>query len=391
MTAEASSEDFRRGRKNIHEPQNENIVLGADRMEQICLAVGTKRIGLIANSTSLLSDGRHLIDAMIERKLNVRKIFAPEHGFRGTDDAGATVRDGIDSRTGIPITSVYGRNMKPTASQLADIDVLVFDIQDVGTRFYTYISTLHYAMEAAAETGKDFVVLDRPNPNDFIDGPVRKEGFVSFVGVDPIPLLHGLTVGELAQMINGEGWLRTGPGSCRLTVVEMLNWRHGEIYILPVKPSPNLPNHQAIRLYPSLCFFEGTSISVGRGTKFPFQQLGHPNSKYGDFTFMPKSLVGFDTNPMYKNTLCHGIDLRAVSCRGGLTLRYLIDFYRKSGCDEKSFFKNSQHFDRLAGTDTLRHQIVRGMNEDEIRATWQDDLDTYKTIRLKYLLYGDYP
>ena len=365
------------------------VVVGADRMEAIKKLVKNKRVGLIANQTSVLHDGTHLLDALLNESIKVVKVFAPEHGFRGSEEAGATVSSSRDSKTGISVVSLYGSNNKPSVSQLADIDILIFDIQDVGTRFYTYISTMHYAMEACAENKKVFIVLDRPNPNDYVDGPVRKQGFSSFVGVDPIPVLHGLTVGELARMINGEGWITTGKNSCTLHIVKMKNWEHGDPYILPIKPSPNLPNNTAIRLYPSLCFFEGTSISVGRGTTFPFQVLGAPNRKYGTFTFTPTPIQGMDSNPMHRGIVCYGTDFRDSYFEGGLSLRFIIDFYKKSGSNEKEFFSRSRMFDLLAGTDVLRKQIVQGLSEETIRATWKKELDDYKKMRKKYLLYRE--
>lgn len=400
--------------------KSDEIIMGAEQTDVIKNLVKQKRIGLILNQTSVLNDGTHLLDILVKEGLNIKKVFAPEHGFRGTDDAGADVKNSVDTKTGIPIISIYGKNNKPTTAQLSDIDVIIFDIQDTGARFYTYISTMHYAMEACAENNKEFIVLDRPNPNDYVDGPVRKEGFSSFVGVDPIPVLHGLTTGELAHMINGEGWISTGKNSCRLTVVSMKNWRHGQSYRLPIKPSPNLPNDLSVRLYPSLCFFEGTNISVGRGTPFPFQVLGNPDKRYGDFTFTPQPIKGMDMNPMHKGKTCYGIDLRVshtaehnnipaekqdtsvaknvvhseksinVYFENGLSLSFLIRFFEKSGREENSFFSRPDWFDLLAGTDKLRRQIINGMSEKEIRASWKSDLDAYKKIREKYLLYDDY-
>lgn len=372
-------------------PQKEPLKLGAERMDVVTRLLKDKQVGLVVNQTSILEkQQKHLLDALLEEGVNVKKVFAPEHGFRGTADAGAEVQDSRDIKTGVPIISLYGKNKKPTAEQLAGLDVIVFDIQDVGARFYTYISTMHYVMEACAENNVEFIVLDRPNPNDFVDGPVRKKGFESFVGVDPLPILHGLTVGELAWMINKEGWLKSTPDTCKLHIVKMENWRHGDPYWLPIKPSPNLPNDQAIRLYPSLCFFEGTKISVGRGTYYPFQILGAPDPKYGDFTFTPASLPGFDTKPLYKDRECYGTDLREYPFTGGLTLKFLLDFYNKAGNDQAFFFTRPQWFDLLAGTKELRFQIVRGLKENEIRASWQPALNEYKKIRKKYLLYPDY-
>ncbi len=368
----------------------DKTITGAGRMALIKSLAEKKRVGLIMNQTSALEDGTHLLDALLAEGLNIKKVFAPEHGFRGTRDAGAKVKNKTDAKTGIPIISIYGSSKKPSAANLADIDVLIFDIQDVGTRFYTYISSMHYAMQACAENDTEFMVLDRPNPNDFIDGPVRKKGFSSFVGVHAIPVLHGLTVGELARMINGEGWLETGKNSCALSVVPMLNWHHGKPYSLPVKPSPNLPNDKATELYPSLCFFEGTAISVGRGTPFPFQVLGHPDSRYGDFTFTPRPIKGMDSDPMYKNKTCYGTDLREEHFEKGLSLGFIIEFFNKSGRNEKAFFTRPRWFDLLAGTDALRLQIIRGMDEEEIRKSWQPELERYKQLRKKYLLYDDY-
>lgn len=373
--------------------QKASLVHGAERMDVIVELLKDKRVGLVVNQTSILEHqgSVHLLDALLEEKINVKKVFAPEHGFRGTADAGAEVSDSRDQKTGIPIVSIYGKNKKPTAAQLSDIDVMVFDIQDVGVRFYTYISTMHYVMEACAENDKECIILDRPNPNDFIDGPILKKGFESFVGMHPIPILHGLTVGELALMINGEGWLKSTPDTCRLQVVTMENWKHGDPYWLPVKPSPNLPNDQSIRLYPSLCLFEATKVSVGRGTYFPFQVIGFPDKKYGDFTFTPVSLPGFDTNPLQKDKECYGVDLRELPFVGGFTLRFFLDFYNKAGKDQKSFISRPEWFDLLTGSKEMRLQIIKGMSEEEIRETWQPELETYKEMRNKYLLYPDFP
>ena len=369
------------------------VVVGAERIDEVSKLLEGKRVGLVINQTSILENhGRqHLLDILVERGIDVRKIFAPEHGFRGTADAGEEIDDSKDLRTGIPIFSIYGKQKKPTTEQLADLDAVVFDIQDVGARFFTYISTLHYVMEACAENSKELIVLDRPNPNDFVDGPVRREKFKSFVSMDPIPILYGLTPGELALMINGEGWILGTPDTCRLQVVEIMNWKHGDPYWLPVKPSPNLPNDQAVRLYPSLCLFEATPFSVGRGTYFPFQVIGYPDEKFGDYSFTPSSMPGFDTNPVQKDKICYGTNLREYPFEGGLTLRFIIDFYKRCGADAKFFFSRANWFDTLAGTDELRKQIIEGMSEEEIRATWKDELDEYKTIRKKYLLYEDYP
>lgn len=370
----------------------EPVRVGAERIDVVMRLLEGKRVGLVVNQTSILENygKQHLLDVLVEGGIDVRAIFAPEHGFRGTADAGAEIEDSKDLRTGVPIISIYGKHKKPTAEQLEDLDVVVFDIQDVGARFFTYISTMHYVMEACAENGKQFLVLDRPNPNDFVDGPVRKPELKSFVGMDALPILHGLTVGELAWMINGEGWLLDTPDTCRLHIVKVENWKHGDPYWLPVKPSPNLPNDQAVRLYPSLCLFEATPFSVGRGTYAPFQIIGYPDEKYGDFRFTPVSLPGFDTNPLHKDRTCYGVNLQEYPFEGGLTLRFLLDFYQKCGSDAAFFFKRAKWFDTLAGTEELRRQIAEGMTEEEIKATWQEELEDYREIRKKYLLYEDY-
>ncbi|MDR3140885.1 MAG: DUF1343 domain-containing protein [Tannerellaceae bacterium] len=364
-------------------------VTGAERIDVIAGLLKDRQVGLVVNQTSVLEKtNTHLLDTLVSRGIRVKKVLAPEHGFRGTADAGEEIKNSRDKKTGVPVISIYGKNHKPTPAQLKGLDAVVFDIQDVGARFYTYISTMHYVMEACAENGVGFIVLDRPNPNDFVDGPVRKKGLESFVGTDPIPVLHGLTVGELAQMINREGWLANGI-KCDLQVVTLLNWAHGDPYRLPVKPSPNLPGDQAVRLYPSLCFFEATPFSIARGTCFPFQAIGYPDGKYGSFTFTPQSLPGFDTNPLQKDKTCYGADLREYPFKGGLSLRFLLDFYKKAGSNPAFFFSRPEWFDLLAGTKELRRQIILGMSEDEIRATWQQELTEYKALRKKYLLYSD--
>jgi uncharacterized protein YbbC (DUF1343 family) len=321
----------------------------------------------------------------LSRGVKITTIFAPEHGFRGEADAGAYVKDAKDTKTGLPIVSLYGKNKKPSAEQLTNVDVLVFDIQDVGTRFYTYISTMHYIMEAAAEQNKEVLILDRPNPNgNYIDGPVLEPEHKSFVGMHPIPIVHGLTVGELANMINGEKWLE-GQRQAKITVIPVSNYNHNLPYTLPVKPSPNLPNQQAILLYPSLCLFEGTNVSVGRGTPMPFQVIGSPYYKFKDFSFTPVSTPGA-TEPPYKNQVCYGKDLTDPTIAQPFTLAYLIDFYKNSTQQDK-FFNN--FFEKLAGTSELRKQIIAGKTEAEIRASWEPALANYKTLRKKYLLYPD--
>ncbi len=364
------------------------VITGAERTEEYLPLLKGKRVGLVVNQTSVVGNNNTcLLDTLIALNVNVSKVFAPEHGFRGDADAGETIKDGKDTKTGVPILSLYGSNKKPTHDQLKDLDILIFDIQDVGARFYTYISTMFYIMEAAAEHNKEVIVLDRPNPCDYVEGPILKPAYRSFVGMMPIPILHGCTVGELAKMINGEGWLSKNPQGCRLTVIPCLGWEHQQAYSLPVKPSPNLPNDQSIRLYASLCPFEGTKISVGRGTTYPFQVLGAPDKKYGKFTFTPRSLPGFDKNPMHKDEVCYGIDLRKVNdLQDGFSLQYLIDFYEKSG-EGAAFIDRNRFFDLLMGTDAVRKDIISGKSESEIRQSWEKELEAYRKMRNKYLLY----
>jgi uncharacterized protein YbbC (DUF1343 family) len=343
-----------------------------------------KKVGVVSNQTSILHEQQHLVDFLLENNIDVVKVFVPEHGFRGTADAGEKVASGTDAKTGLPIVSLYGNNKKPTAAQLADLDLLLFDLQDVGVRFFTYISTLHYVMEAAAESKKAVLLLDRPNPNgSYVDGPMLKKGFESFVGMHPIPLVHGLSIGELAQMINGEKWLKGGL-QVDLTVIPVANWTHDTAYELPIKPSPNLPNALAITLYPSTCLFEGTVVSLGRGTYFPFQVYGYPDARFGDFTFTPVAIDGMSKTPPHQNLLCYGKDLRTSDPKQQFTLSYLLDAYQRSGMKEKFF---NSYFTTLVGTDELKKQILAGMTEAEIRASWQQGLADYVPLRAKYLLY----
>lgn len=367
----------------------QHIRTGAEQLEKLLPLLKGKHVALVVNQTSIVGHNQtHLLDTLLSLQVNVRKVFAPEHGFRGNADAGETVKNGKDIKSGLPILSLYGKNKKPTSEQLSDIDVLIFDIQDVGARFYTYISTMHYVMEACAENNKELIITDRPNPCDYVDGPIREEEKKSFVGMHPIPVLHGCTIGELAQMINGEGWLKGGL-KCKLTIVPMEGWKHGQPYSLPIKPSPNLPNDQAIALYASLCPFEGTSISVGRGTYMPFQIYGTPHVKHGDFQFKPQALEGFDKNPMYKGQACYGYDLRNVQAPQGLSLKYVIESYHayKQAGKADLFFSRPSWFDLLMGTSSVRQQIIEGKDENDIRVTWKEKLDAYHTLRNKYLLY----
>jgi len=362
------------------------ILPAADRPDSYLPLLKGKKVALVANQTSVLTqnNNQHLVDFLLSKGITIQKIFVPEHGFRGDADAGEIVKNDTDKETGIPLVSLYGNHKKPSKESLMDVDILVFDFQDVGLRFYTYISTMHYVMEACAENGKPLIIMDRPNPNgDYIDGPVLDKAFKSFVGMHPVPVVHGLTVGELAQMINGEGWLKNGI-KADITVIPVANWDHSLHYSLPIKPSPNLPNDVAIRLYPSLCFFEGTDISVGRGTYFPFQVYGGPDPKYGDFTFTPKSIQGMSRTPPHEGQTCYGTDLRKEPLSHQFTLKYLLEMYQKSGQGAKFF---NSFFDKLAGTDQLRKDILAGKTEEEIRNGWQEGLDAYKATREKYLLY----
>lgn len=364
----------------------ENLLLSPEVLEG-------KQLGLVVNQTSMVGD-KHLVDALLEMKIDIVRIFAPEHGFRGQVDAGEKVKDGIDAKTGLPIVSLYGNHKKPTQADLEGIDLVIFDIQDVGARFYTYISTLHYVMEACAEEGVDMMVLDRPNPNGFlVDGPVLDMAFSSFVGKHPVPVLHGMTVGEYAQMINGEGWLNDGVQS-ELTVVSCSNYTHKDSYSLPVKPSPNLPDDRAIQCYPSTCFFEGTVISEGRGTAHPFQVFGAPeiDSKLCSFSFTPVSMPGAKY-PKFEGEKCHGYSIVDVSNdfeeQKGINLNYLISMYNLYP-DSSRFFLDNGFFDKLAGGTSLREAIVAGQSAEDIKASWEPGLTEFKAVRKQYLLYPDF-
>ena len=364
------------------------VVVGAERLEKYLPQLLNRRVGLMVNQTARVGRA-FLVDTLRARGVNVTAIFAPEHGFRGEEADGATIKDGRDARSGVPVRSVYGKTKKPTPEMLADVDVLVFDIQDVGARFYTFISTLHYVMEAAAELDKPVLVLDRPNPNgDLVDGPVLEPAHRSFVGLDPLPIAHGLTVGELATLLNGEKWL-AGGRRCRLTVVPLAaGYTHATAYSLPVRPSPNLPTDHAVRLYPSICLFEGTNVSVGRGTPTPFEVIGGPAQPASrPYSFTPTPNAGSPSPPL-KGQPCHGLNLAGAPTRegGGLVLKYLLDFYRQS-TDKPHFF--GQYFEELAGTTALREQIIAGKTEAEIRASWAPGLAKFKTLRRKYLLYPE--
>ncbi len=365
-----------------HEP-----VPGASQIELYRAMIEGKAVAVVANQTSMVGQ-THLVDNLLSIGINVSKIFAPEHGFRNLADAGDPISDGKDDITGIPLISLYGNNFKPSASDLSGIDIVIFDIQDVGARFYTYISTLHYVMEACAENHVKCLVLDRPNPNGFyVDGNIPDSAHKSFVGLHPVPVVHGMTIGEYAQMINGEGWLKGGI-SCDLTVIKCKNYNHKTHYTLPVKPSPNLPDQNSVYLYPSLCFFEGTNISVGRGTSFPFQVFGSPKLPDKGFSFIPESVAGAK-NPRFLGIKCYGTDLREALANNTvpdnkINLGWLIEAY--IDYPEKDKFFNS-YFDTLAGGPILREQICNGLTERQIRASWKEGLDNFLKIRKKYLLY----
>ena len=367
------------------------VTVGAERMELLLPTLQGKRVALMVNQSSLVgSTGTHLVDTLLSQGVNIVRLFVPEHGLRGKVDAGKNVRSGVDEKTGLPVVSLYGQRKRPTPEMLADIDLLVFDLQDVGTRFYTYISSMHYLMEACAEEGKTFVVCDRPNPNDFIDGPILEPDCRSFIGVDPLPVAHGMTVGELALMIDGERWLRGG-NTCHVKVIPMDGWSHGDPYELPVRPSPNLPNSRSIELYPSLCFFEATIMSVGRGTSKPFQAIGYPDKRFGNIVYTPQIKLGEDSNPRHKGRLCYGTDYTSFSLpKRQIALGPLLDYYRKADSLGLQLINQRQLFDLLAGTKKLRQQLSSGLSEDEIRASWQAGLKAFQAKRARYLLYTDY-
>lgn len=368
-----------------------NITMGAEQTSEFVPLLKNKRAGLVVNQTSIIGKS-HLVDSLKKLHVNIRAIFAPEHGFRGDHSAGAKVASGKDPKTGLKVISLYGNHKKPTKDDLKDIDIVIFDIQDVGARFYTYISTLHYVMEACAENKKGLIVLDRPNPNGFyVDGPVLEKKYQSFVGMHPVPVVHGLTIGEYATMINGEKWLKDSI-QCDLTVIRMKGYDHNSRYVLPEKPSPNLPTEASVYLYPSVCFFEGTNYSLGRGTSKPFECIGKPQNTSGDYTFTPKAIAGVAENPPYKNQLCRGHLLTGFANtvfkqEPRIYLDWIINLYQEDTSKQTYF---NDFFDTLAGTDELRKQIIAGKTESEIRASWQDQLNAYKKVRIKYLLYKEF-
>ncbi len=361
----------------------QKIITGAEQIPKYIDILKDQNIGIVANKSSILSLSSHLIDTLLSLGININKVFVPEHGFRGDADAGEKIFSQKDPKTGLSILSLYGNQRKPTNEQLKGISTMVFDLQDVGVRFYTYISTLHYIMDACAENNIPLIVLDRPNPNGhFIDGPVLENDCKSFVGMHPVPIVYGMTIGEYAQMINGEGWLNNQI-KCQLKVIKLKNYTHKTHYELPLRPSPNLPNSQAIALYPSLCLLEPTIISVGRGTEMQFQIFGHPNLPKSKFNFTPKPNFGAKY-PKLENKICNGVDLRKYNTKNKIELKWILDSYSNFP-EPKSFFK--QGFYRIAGTKKLKTQIEEGLSEKEIRRSWEEGLINFRGIRLKYLLY----
>ena len=368
---------------------NNRVIVGAEQTSEYFPILKGKRIAIFSNHTGMVGD-KHLLDVLIENKMNVVAIVSPEHGFRGDADAGEHVKSSVDSKTGVPILSLYdGKDKKPSDSSMRKFDILVVDIQDVGLRFYTYYITMCRLMDACAEYNRKVLLLDRPNPNGhYVDGPILDMKYKSGVGWLPIPVVHGMTLGELAMMVNGERWL---PKSrvCDLTVIPCKNYTHQTMYELPIAPSPNLPNMKSIYLYPSTCLFEATPVSLGRGTEFPFQVYGHPNMKGYDFSFTPRSVPGAK-NPPQLDKKCYGVDLRGMSneeiWKRGLDLTYVIDAYRNLNMDDH-FFRS--FFELLMGTDTIRKMIKQGKSADEIKATWQDDVENFKVQRKPYLLYAE--
>jgi uncharacterized protein YbbC (DUF1343 family) len=376
--------------------ENKKIITGADQLANYLPYLKVKRIGIVVNQTSMIGNTAS-VDSLLSLGVNIVKIFGPEHGFRGNASNGTKVEDEIDSKTGIRIVSLYGKHYKPTKADLADIDLMVFDIQDVGARFYTYINTLQYVMESCAENNIELMILDRPNPNGFyVDGPVLEDSLHSGIGIHKIPITHGLTIGEFAQMLNGEGWLKNKL-KCKLKIIKVANYTHDTPYDLPVMPSPNLNTQQAILLYPSLCLFEGTIISQGRGTYNPFTVLGAPalKEKYS-YSFVPISIKGMSETPLHQNQNCYGLDLRKYNTDNirktkQINLKWLIEMYRAYPEKEK-FFDNKQSkqmgsIDLLAGTKNLKKQIISGMSEQEIRKSWEPELSKFKLMRKKYLIY----
>jgi len=363
------------------------LQLGIDRMDLYLDSLRGKRVAIVANQSSVIGQ-RHLVDTLLSLGITIQKVFAPEHGFRGTADAGEKIWSHKDPVTGIQVVSLYGNNKKPRPDHLFDVDIVVFDIQDVGVRFYTYISTLHYVMEACAENNKTLILLDRPNPNaHYIDGPVLEPDQVSFIGMHPVPIVYGMTIGEYALMINGEFWLKKNV-TCKMYVVPCKNYIHKMKYELPIAPSPNLRSDMAINLYPSLCFFEATTVSIGRGTERPFEMYGHPRFRKTDYAFIPMPTTGAK-EPLWQNTVCNGYDLATTQHKRAyeINLNWLINARDQLG-DSVPFIDQRNFFDRLAGTTELRKQVSSGMSAKEIKATWKPGLEKFMEIRKKYLIYN---
>ena len=378
----------------LPELTKKDIVVGANQTNKLLSILQNKRVGIVANQTSVIFKSKteytHLVDSLVALNVNVKTVFSPEHGFRGKADAGELVKHGKDIKTGLPIISLYGKNKKPYPEQLENLDVIIFDVQDVGVRFYTYISTLHYLMEACAEVNIPVIILDRPNPNGhYIDGPILEKAFKSFVGMHPIPVVHGMTIGEYAQMINGEKWLKNNV-TCDISIISVKNYTHQTSYSVPIKPSPNIPNDQSINLYPSLCFFEATPISLGRGTEQQFQIIGTPEYflKRHNYRFTPKPNLGAK-NPKHNGKECNGYDLSNHEKLSEIKLTWLLEFYKthQQHAPKTPFFNKDNYFLKLAGTDKLQKQIEVGLSEAEIKATWQEGLNAFKKIRAKYLIY----
>ena len=369
--------------------ESENkIIVGAERINKYKSLISGKSIALLVNHTSMLKN-THLIDTLSNLKFNIQKIFSPEHGFKGLEERGKSIKDDtlIINEKKIPIISMYGKNRNPSEESMIGIEAVIFDIQDVGARFYTYISAMHNMMKICAKLDIDFIVFDRPNPNgNYIDGPVLDMKYQSYVGMHKIPIVHGCTVGELAQMIKGENWIKFSE-KLNLIVIKVKNWDHNTIYKIPIRPSPNLPNQQSVLLYPSLCLFEQTIVSIGRGTDFPFQIIGHPNSSFKDFQFTPKSVLE-ESKPKLEGQLSNGIDLRRIKVKNELNIKYLIDFYHDLKDTNDDFF--GQYFFRIAGNKILENQIISGLSEEEIRLSWKNDIELFKKMRKKYLLYKDF-
>lgn len=384
----AVNEEFKKDSSVIVQTNN-NFALAADRLDVLLTKIEGKTVGLVVNHSSRLTNGTHLVDTLVALGVKVKTVFAPEHGFRGDHSAGAHVKNEVDTKTGLPIVSLYGSTRKPTPEMIKGIDIMIFDIQDVGVRFYTYISTMHYVMEACAPLGKKVIVLDRPNPNIFyVDGPVLEPKYKSFIGMHSIPLVHGMTVAELALMINGEGWLPNA-AKCDLEVITCLGYSRDMLYDLPIAPSPNLPNMNAVYLYPYLGLFEGTNVSVGRGTDKPFQILGRPNDR-GEIKFTPKSIPGVAEDPKFLGRECEGVEVMDVKngvlfAKKQLNLHWLIHFYKINNPEDGPYFKD--FFYKLSGNTTLRKQIESGLSEEEIRKTWQPGIEAFLKQRVPYLLY----